>query len=332
MHNCPVCGTELPATARFCSHCGHTLNTPGESDGTTNVEDSPLPDEQPVDISVEPTQSLTKNKEHEEAEVSVLANSTLPEKQRTLSSQQADEDQGEPRSRAMLLDVPEAEAPLKPPASPAVPAPSLPPHVPATQRGNRSSAARWLIPAIIALVLIAGGLSALFILLRSHSQGSSGASSTVTGPSSNTGVTPPLSSSTAVLSPTPINDGTVDLTFSGAVVGHMSAASVVTCGADQSPAGGMQYHVAVFGTVGGQQYALTFGAYPYTAPSTYTSTAFSFFGPAGENSAIAQWRSGPKQSASVTINSDGKTGTLDIGYLSSSDNSSARVAGSWKCV
>jgi hypothetical protein len=112
----------------------------------------------------------------------------------------------------------------------------------------------------------------------------------------------------------------------------MTGTNVLTCGSDQSVAGGTQYHVSVLGTVNGQQYALTFGVYPYTRPDTYTSSAFSFFGPSASNSSVAQWRARPDLGISVTINSDGKSGSLEIGYMSSPANTTAHVSGSWKCA
>jgi zinc-ribbon domain len=292
MRNCPTCGTELPDKARFCSHCGEAQSTSTAIDRATNSGNSPPADMQPIDVSAIATQSLTNNSEKEKAQASILPSSTFSEKQRTQFSQQ-----------------PEKE-----------------------DKGG------WLIAAIIALVLIVGVVSAWTTLLSSHSAGTG----STPNAASNRGGTPTASTcsgatsstcSTATIIPTSIvSNGTADLTFSGAVVGHMTTSMVVTCGSDQSVAGGMQYHVAVFGTVSGRQYALTFGVYPYTSPNTYTSSVFSFFGPAGSNSSIAQWRSTPNLDVSVTINSDGKSGTLDIGYLSSSDKSTAHVSGSWKCA
>ena len=224
-------------------------------------------------------------------------------------------------------------------ASPVAPAEPPCPH---GRRRGMSSGAKWLSIAIIALDLIAAGLGGLVVFLGPLSTGTGGTPGAVTSPSSITGTTPaaspcsgstsPTCSATHTISTPAANKGSVDLTFAGAVAGRMTDSIVSTCGSEQSVAGGMQYHVALFGTVGGQQYALTFSVYPYTNPDTYTSSVFSFFGPAGGSSSITQWRSSPKLGVSVTINSDGKSGTLDIDYVSSTDNSTARIAGSWKCA
>jgi len=213
--------------------------------------------------------------------------------------------------------------------TPAVQTPQTP-QSPAAKRGM-SSAAKWLIIGIIALVLIAGGVGGLLIFLLPRAPVTGGTPSAVTSPSS---ITTPAASvvATRTGSTQATSNGIVDLTFSGDVIGQMTGTNVLTCGSDQSVAGGMQYHVAVLGTLNGQQYALTFGVYPYTRPGTYTSSAFSFFGPSGSNSSVAQWRASPDLGVSVTINSDGKSGSLEIGYINSSANTTAHVSGSWKCA
>jgi hypothetical protein len=226
----------------------------------------------------------------------------------------------------------EASPVASPPASP-IPAVQTPmtPQSPAAKRGM-SPAAKWLIIGIIALVLIAGGVGGLLIFLLPRAPATGGTPSAVTSPSSITTPAASVVATRAGSSISAISNGTVNLTFSGAVIGQMTGTNVLTCGSDQSVAGGTQYHVAVLGTLNGQQYALTFGVYPYTRPDTYTSSAFSFFGPSGSNNSVAQWRSSPDLGVSVTINSDGKSGSLEIGYISSSAASTAHISGSWKCA
>jgi hypothetical protein len=138
---------------------------------------------------------------------------------------------------------------------------------------------------------------------------------------------------TPIASITPITarGSKADLTFSGAVSGHMTGVNVVTCGAGASVAGNMQYHLGLFGTVSGKQYAFAFNIYPYTHPNTYSTSVFSFFGPAGEHSSIAQWHAGSASAVSVTVNSNGKSGTLNIAYVNTTDKSTAQVMGSWMC-
>src|SRR6266566_8728582 len=65
MPNCPVCGTEIPDTARFCGSCGHTLSTPIAVGGSASMKHSSPADEQPVEVSTVPTRSLATNNENE---------------------------------------------------------------------------------------------------------------------------------------------------------------------------------------------------------------------------------------------------------------------------
>src|SRR3989440_12096360 len=83
MPNCPVCGTELPDTARFCSSCGPTLNPPIAIDALASMKNSSPADEQPVEVSTVPTRSLASNNENEKerAQVGLPSGSTPSEEQ-----------------------------------------------------------------------------------------------------------------------------------------------------------------------------------------------------------------------------------------------------------
>lgn len=378
MPNCPVCGTEVPGTARFCGSCGHTLSTPIPVEGSASMKNSSPADEQPVEVSTVPTRSLANSNENEkeQAQASQPSGSISSEEQAILSDRYPNrEDNDELPDDVILADAPTMDLPQEsgngmpsvkdasmvqeiphasevptsslsdpsvkedisqdqvspvsaPPASTAPAAQD--PQTTAAKRGM-SSAAKWLIAVIIALVLIAGGAGGLFIFLLPRAPGTGGTPGVVTSPSS---ITTPAASAvtTRTGSTSAVSNSKVTLAFSGAVMGQMTGANVVTCGSDQSVAGGMQYHVAVLGTVNGQQYALTFAVYPYTHPDTYTNSAFSFFGPSSSSNSVAQWRSSPGLGVSVSINSDGKSGTLEIGYVSSSANTTAYVSGSWQCA
>jgi len=225
---------------------------------------------------------------------------------------------------------------------------------------NHAPTTHWLIIGLIILVLIAGSASALVFLhpfspapattatpvVVSGQTTVPGATSVINhAPTVSTcpGSTSATCSATATrTSSTPVagngnNGSTVDLTFSGAVMGPMTVTNVVACGPGQSIAGGQQYYVAIFGTVSGQQYGFTFTVYPYTDPRTgvmnHAPTVSSFFGPAGEANSLTAWHASPNLGVNVTINNDGKSGTLDIGYVNSSNNNNtARVSGNWKCA
>src|SRR6266516_6661497 len=127
MPNCPVCGTDVPDTARFCRDCGHTVSAPTAIDEATDMKNPPPADAQPMDIPTLPARSFANDNEKEQ-------------------------------DRAGLPSVSASSSP----ASAALPAQT--PGTPAA-KGERSSAAKWLIIGIIALVLIAGGVGGLLIFL-----------------------------------------------------------------------------------------------------------------------------------------------------------------------
>src|SRR5947209_9465758 len=98
MPNCPVCGTEIPGTARFCGSCGHTLSTPIAVEAPASMKNSSPADEQPIEVSTVPTRSLTNNNENEKerAQTGLASGSTSSEEQPTASSQYPErEDNGE---------------------------------------------------------------------------------------------------------------------------------------------------------------------------------------------------------------------------------------------
>lgn len=307
MQNCPSCQTELPDNAHFCPNCGHVLSTkdtgkltplPIPTNEATYTSQPPSRDREPLESDV--TLTLPEH-EKEQEQVRVPTKETEPE-----------ELQADPAQVSTHYTVP-------------------------SQR-RRFPPSKWLIISIIGIVVIAATASALVVLLGPHLTGTASiglhppaTSTTYACPSPTTA---PPSSICSAITPGAGNRNVrfpIDLTFSGEVTGHMKVTNWVTCGPNQAAAGGQQYHVAVFGTVGSQQYGLTFDVYPYTGPKTYTSSAFSFFGPAGDTSSLTQWRSNTSSGVNVTINNDSKSGTLDINLLSSTDTSSIHIAGSWTC-
>src|SRR5438067_1183733 len=132
MRHCPTCGIELPATARFCSHCGETLIVPAAIDKSTQMNSSQPADAQLRDVSAVPTHQLTNHTEKEED----------PSQDSTTSASTQSESQP-----AQTLYTPAPLAQTEPPVSP-------------PQR-RRSSSAQWLIIGLIILVLIAGSAGAL---------------------------------------------------------------------------------------------------------------------------------------------------------------------------
>ena len=131
MRHCPTCGIELPATARFCSHCGETLIVPTAIDKSTQMNSSQPADAQLRDVSAVPTHQLINHAEQED-----------PSQDSTTSASTQSESQP-----AQTLYTPAPLAQTEPPVSP-------------PQR-RRSQSAQWLIIGLIILVLIAGSAGGL---------------------------------------------------------------------------------------------------------------------------------------------------------------------------
>ena len=346
MQRCTVCGTKVPDDARFCNNCGHTLkpadintvtvnprkissNGGPPRDNLATVSTHPLPDagmkeQKQVAAATVDTPSIGTSRPPEtpisEIPTSILLDSVAEEGKDTPLD---DEFSASSPSSAEQPSLAEAKPQVTTPTS--VTASVQSPSAPTPKRTARSTV-RWLI---VALLVLAAGAGAFFA--RSLFTGPVGkvTPTVATPPTALPLITPIASVSSGT--PSAGRGSTADLTFSGAVSGHMTGVNVVTCGSEVSVAGGTQYHLALFGTVNRQQYAFAFNIYPYTSPKVYSTEVFSFFGPAGESSSIAQWRSNPALGVNVTMNIDGKSGMLSIGYRSSSDNSTARVTGSWVC-
>src|SRR5213082_3327198 len=113
MRNCPVCGPDVPDTARFCRHCGHTLSTPTPIDDATDMKNFPVVDGQPMDVSSVPTRSLTNSNKKERAQVGLPDGFTSSEKQLATSNQYSSgEDNDEQVKRASLADIPTMDVAL----------------------------------------------------------------------------------------------------------------------------------------------------------------------------------------------------------------------------
>ncbi len=207
----------------------------------------------------------------------------------------------------------------------------------AGQSARRSPAVAGMVIGVVAFALVAVVAAALIFVAHPFSQASSTAPlvSTVSNPANGSGLNPVVtacSTSSTCLTPAVPAAGNVNLTFSGAVAGQMAITTLVSCGVGPSVAGGQQYHLSVLGTLKGRQYGFAFSIYPYTYPNTYTGAVSSFFGPAGANSSLAQWRSHAPTGASVTVNSEALSGTLAISLTGASDHSTVHVVGSWTCT
>jgi hypothetical protein len=317
------------------------------SNGTTSVEaentgvptiladlpntDPPVEDEQPFNGNMPAMETGSQA----DSQVSELPTSTLAEIGQPGDSQNSVDEQES-------AVVAEAESQLAPPPDPLTPLPASPPPQPASARtaqGRRGPGARSLVIGLVCLLLIAAGAGAYVVLLHPFSQGNADTPGITSNFPSDNSTTPgsgvtvcPGSASGSCLTPSSVNSSKVNLTFAGTVTGQMTVTTVVSCGAEPATIGGQQYHLSVLGTVNRQPYGFAFAVYPYSSASAYTSGVSSFFGPAGSNSSLTQWRSSTSNGVNVTINSDMKSGTLDINLTSVNDQSTVHATGSWTCA
>src|SRR5439155_5776020 len=109
---------------------------------------------------------------------------------------------------------------------------------------------RWLIVALVCLLVLAGGAGAFFARSLFTGPVVKVTPTVATIPTALPLVTPIASVSSGT--PSTARGSKADLTFSGAVSVHMTGVNVVTCGSEVSVAGGTQYHLALFGTVNRQ--------------------------------------------------------------------------------
>ena len=313
------------------------------SNGTTSVGaentdvSTALVDLPNTDPSVEDEHPFNGNTPAMEADsqVSELPTSTLAEVGQPAGSQNSVDEQES-------AIVAEAEPQLTPSSASLTPLSISPTSQPASVRtawGRRGPVATWLVVGLVCLVLIAAGAGAFVVFLHPFSQGNADTTSVTSSFPSDNSTTPgsgvtvcPGSASGSCFTPSSVNSSKVNLTFAGTVTGQMTVTTVVSCGTEPSIIGGQQYHLSVLGTVDRQPYGFAFAVYPYSSASTYTGGVSSFFGPAGNNSSLTQWRSNASTGVNVIINSDMKSGTLDINLSSANDHSTVHATGSWTCA
>jgi hypothetical protein len=293
--------------------------------------DPPVEDEEPFNGNILAMETGSQA----DSQVSELPTSTLAEIGQPGDSQNSVDEQES-------AVVAEAESQLAPSPDPLTPLPVSPPPQPASARtvqGRRGPGARSLVVGLVCLLLIAAGAGAYVVLLHPFSQGNADTPGVTSNFPSDNSTTPgsgvtvcPGSASGSCLTPSSVNSSKVNLTFAGTVTGQMTVTTVVSCGAEPATIGGQQYHISVLGTMNRQPYGFAFAVYPYSSASTYTGGASSFFGPAGNNSSLTQWRSSASTGVNVIINSDMKSGTLDINLSSANDHSTVHATGSWTCA
>ncbi len=317
----------------------------------------------PTALADQPTSDLPGDDKHlnngniaettADPQVSELPTSKLSEPEQSVGNQSSDDEQepavvseAEPQltpspvseSSETLIPSPNSESPdtlTQQPVSLISPPPA--------RKGRRSSVVTKIVVGIIIFALIAAGAGAFIIMSHPFSLGTAATPLVAPSPTTDNNTAPgpgvtvcPGSTSSSCLTPSgtrsSLSNSKLNLAFADAVTGQMTVTTVVSCGVEPSLVGGQQYYLSVLGTVSGQQYGFALVVYPYNAPHTYTNGVSSFFGPAGDNSSLTQWRSNASTGVNVTVNSDNKSGTLDIDLSNANDRSTVHVTGNWTCA
>jgi hypothetical protein len=194
--------------------------------------------------------------------------------------------------------------------------PQFPQQQQATPKGSSGGIPRWLVITIIGVIVVAIGGGA-FALLH-NSLGTGGSPSTESGSTSFTPVASCLQN--------PSRSAT--LTFSGDVSGSMVVNQFMACG-PLAYQGKQAYSGNATGTIGGTNYNFLFVALNYNGPGTYTfpKVAATLAIP---GNASKTWAIDPTASSTITINSDGKSGTLNLHLFNPANiTSKVSVTGNW---
>jgi len=225
-------------------------------------------------------------------------------------------------------------------ASPFVssPAPPLPTPAPRVRRG---SAVRWMMIAVVCVLVLAGIAGGLLFLLRSQGTTTTvtpavGASPTVSNTVGSTpsGTACPKSSlATSCITPvtglTPVvgTKAVFNITLSGALQGPMTVTSMARCGTTPS---GTEYDLYFSGTIGGTIYNFVGRIPSYKGPADYNTGQISVVFAQQPIATTSVWGNSGNAPAKATINADMKSGTMDI-TLSGASNT-VHIAGDWVCA
>src|SRR6185437_10684567 len=118
------------------------------------------------------------------------------------------------------------------------------------------------------------------------------------------------------------------LTFSGDVSGRMVINQFMACG-PLTYQGKQAYSGNASGTIGSTSYNFLFVALDYNGPGTYTfpKVAASLV---SQGNAPKTWAIDPTTSSTITINSDSKSGTLNLNLINPANiTSKVSISGNW---
>ncbi|MGH2495450.1 MAG: zinc-ribbon domain-containing protein [Ktedonobacteraceae bacterium] len=381
MQRCANCGADLPDNARFCGNCGAVPPQP-QPDPWSQPQPS-MPQQtggwpQPAPVQQQPSQvggwpqsnPLQQPPQMggwpQPAQVQQPSQAGWPQPNPSQGNAwpqyqapvQAD---GWPQSPSEQFYAQSQSAPpaqFQPsPSMPQMPSgggwqqqppPFIPPPGGPPTPNKRTAFPRWIFIALIAVLLIGGGVTAFALFNRHGNQpttgtGTPGTHTVPTSAPTQAAVTntPVLAGGSPLATPTVLADcpggfsRAGSFSFSGTVSGQMSIVQFAACGPVTVAENGIQvkeYAGVAMGTIGAKAYEFLFGAFPYNNPGTYQS--IEVIGRLTDTGTSQVWQdilaAAP---GSITINADGKSGSLNITMPLSSPtidpNNTVKVTGSW---
>ena len=376
MQHCTVCGSEIPDDARFCSKCGHTHNQVSTIDEeTTNTDTSSAKGEQSEDVTALSTQELTHSEGaangHQSEDVTAVSTQELahakeeehvqkPEDVTEINTQELAHPEDGEREEGGVSEEPavmEAPAPSQEAAGADEPGaqistpqaiedeaesqPTIQNSLSPASKARRGSGLRWVLLAIVCILVLAGSAGALLFFLHQQTAATSAAPLVGTSPTSSTGTTPlntacptttgskstPCATTIMGLTPVAGTKSVFNITFSGAVKGDMTVTSLAKCGPSTS---GTEYDLYFIGSVGGTQYTYVSRVPTYKGPATYGTGQVSVVFAQQPLSTTAVWGNSGNAPATVTINSDLKSGSMEVDLAGASN--SVHISGNWACA
>ncbi len=318
MQHCQFCGAELQENARFCGNCGR-VPVPANQPGVSMPQGAPQASRMPA-ANPAPSSSPSAFPQAPSQQPQFQPQFPQPVPQNFAQPPQGSQFRPSPLQQQQAGQAPAQFQPPQPQQFQQPPMPQNPPQFP-QQRGTASKASpgsfpRWLLIAIIGVVIIVVGGGALALLLHNSS------ASPNSGASAN-----PTPRFTPVSSCVGNPSRTADLTFSGGVAGSMSINMFTACG-PLTYQGQQAYSGTANGTIGGTTYRFIFAALAYNGPGTYTFPKV--VATLTKQGTQKTWGIDPTVGGSITINSDGKSGTLNL-HLFDPTNISSKVSvtGTW---
>ena len=376
MQHCTVCGSEIPDDARFCSKCGHTHNQVSTIDEeTTNTDTSSAKGEQSEDVTALSTQELAHSEGaangHQSEDVTAVSTQELahakeeehvpkPEDVTGISTQElahaedGEREEGGVSEEPAVMEAPapsqEAAGADEPGAQISTPQaiedeaesqPTIQNSISPASKARRGSGLRWVLLAIVCILVLAGSAGALLFFLHQQTAATSAAPLVGTSPTSSTGTTPlntacptttgskstPCATTIMGLTPVAGTKSVFNITFSGAVKGNMTVTSLARCGPSTA---GTEYDLYFIGSVGGTQYTYVSRVPTYKGPATYGTGQVSVVFAQQPLSTTAVWGNSGNAPATVTINSDLKSGSMEVDLAGASN--SVHISGNWACA